>query len=134
MPKEILGTPNYMSPEMFEPSSHGGVGPECDIWGGACVLVEMLSGRVPWEGKQHGAVRQAVCQLRQTPLSLLPDGLPHPLRSLLEKCFSFHPRDRPRISAIVAGLGGLLIRGASAAASCSLTARILKPDGTYLAT
>ena len=48
----IVGTFNYMAPEAFDPDTGHGVGPPTDIWSLACVVLEMHTGQMPWNGLQ----------------------------------------------------------------------------------
>lgn len=45
--KSILGSPQYMSPEV----STGGYTNKCDIWPIGVILYEMISGEVPYSGR-----------------------------------------------------------------------------------
>ena len=39
-----IGTPNYMSPEQWEPQVRGPISFETDNWGFGCSILEMLTG------------------------------------------------------------------------------------------
>ncbi|MCI0342162.1 MAG: tetratricopeptide repeat protein [Planctomycetales bacterium] len=73
---EALGTPAYMSPEQARGEASS-LTPATDVWGLACVLLEMLSGRPPYDGVTPAAVVGAIL-LREPPRvrSLLPDAPP----------------------------------------------------------
>jgi serine/threonine-protein kinase len=45
----VFGTPHYMSPEQFRDTKH--VGPATDRYALACIAFELLSGRLPFEGR-----------------------------------------------------------------------------------
>eukprot|EP00756_Hemistasia_phaeocysticola_P010255 Hpha_TRINITY_DN15002_c1_g3::TRINITY_DN15002_c1_g3_i1::g.125195::m.125195 len=46
----LRGTANYTAPENLDDEDPGYAKPPSDIFGVACVLYEMASGRAPWEG------------------------------------------------------------------------------------
>ena len=45
----VFGTPHYMSPEQFRDTKH--VGPATDRYALACIAFELLSGRLPFDGR-----------------------------------------------------------------------------------
>jgi serine/threonine protein kinase len=53
--KEKVGSPDYMSPEMINPSrsSKVGYGQETDIWSAGIVLYAMIYGRMPFSTKNE---------------------------------------------------------------------------------
>jgi len=70
-PSLLLGTPDYMAPEQVE---HGEITPSTDIYALGVVMFEMLTGRLPFQGKTPVAV--ALSRLHQRPPSprqLAPD-------------------------------------------------------------
>jgi Tol biopolymer transport system component/tRNA A-37 threonylcarbamoyl transferase component Bud32 len=86
----ILGTAAYMSPEQAKgrPADKRG-----DVWAFGCVLYEMLTGRRPFEGEDVSDTLAAV--LRGDPdWTALPDELPPPVRTLLQRCLEKDRRKR----------------------------------------
>ena len=64
----IAGTWNYMAPEAFEPQAFAeGIGKHTDVWGLACVIVEMHTGQRPWADMQMQQISRAVCDQQRTP-------------------------------------------------------------------
>ncbi len=73
-PSEILGTPNYLSPEALEGyagtygnvgrgGGEGGVlGLESDVWSAAACVVHMASGKKPFDGLIVTDILLRVCQ------------------------------------------------------------------------
>lgn len=49
VPTSVKGTFNYMAPEAFNPA---GFAVEVDLWSMGCVVVEMVTGKMPWDGLQ----------------------------------------------------------------------------------
>ena len=54
-----------MSPEMFDPEDLGGVSFPADLWAGACVLLQMLTGAVPFAGRQMQVWWQLYISVRE---------------------------------------------------------------------
>jgi DNA-binding winged helix-turn-helix (wHTH) protein/tRNA A-37 threonylcarbamoyl transferase component Bud32 len=78
----IVGTARYMSPEQAEGRP---VDQRADIWSFGCVLFECLAGKPPFPGHSAAAILSAI--LRGDPeWHRLPDTVPHPVRTLIEKC------------------------------------------------
>jgi TolB-like protein/Tfp pilus assembly protein PilF len=84
--RTTVGTINYMSPEQLQgdPVDH-----RADIWAWGIVFYQMLTGRLPFRGEQHGAVMHSILN---EPLDLnlllggtVPSGLIRILSRALEK-------------------------------------------------
>jgi serine/threonine-protein kinase len=88
----IAGTPAYMSPEQARGLP---VDKRTDIWSFACVLYEMLTGRVAFGGEHVSDVVARVIE-REPDLAALPDSVPPGIRRLLRRCFHKDPRERLR--------------------------------------
>jgi serine/threonine protein kinase len=88
----IAGTWNYMAPEAFEPQAFAeGIGKHTDVWGLACVIVEMHTGQRPWADMQMQQIMMAVCVQQRTPQ--VPQDAP--AAALLRRCFERSPTQRP---------------------------------------
>ena len=85
----VLGTAAYMSPEQARGKP---VDKRTDMWAFGCVLFEMLTGRTPFAGDTTSDTIVAILE-REPDWSLLPAGLPAPIRRLLRRCFE---KDRKR--------------------------------------
>ena len=96
----IKGTFNYMPPEAFQV---GAVGPAIDIWGLACVIIEMSTLKVPWEGMRMEQIMFAVCMDKHAPE--VPDSAP--AAPFLRRCFAFTPTERPSTSQMIEAFVGL---------------------------
>ncbi len=83
-PGRIIGTPAYMSPEQArgQPTDK-----RCDIWSFGCVLYEMLTGRVLFEGQ---TVSDTLANVLQTEPDwrALPQGTPANIQVLLRRCLA----------------------------------------------
>jgi eukaryotic-like serine/threonine-protein kinase len=88
----ILGTAAYMSPEQARGK---GVDKRADIWSFGCVLYEMLSGRLAFDGDTISDTMAAVLT-RDPDWSALPATTPRRLIELLKRCVRKDPRERLR--------------------------------------
>jgi mitogen-activated protein kinase kinase kinase len=96
LPTSIKGTFNYMAPETFLDAEAGGpgIGPPVDVWAMACVLVEMHTRKVPWDGMNMQQIMMAVAVHYRAPA--VPETAP--AHALLGRCFLRNPADRPSAS------------------------------------
>jgi serine/threonine-protein kinase len=89
-PGRVIGTPAYMSPEQARGKS---TDHRTDIWSFGCVLYEMLTAKMPFEGE---TVSDTLANVLQTDpdLQALPQSTPANIRSLLRRCLEKDPRRR----------------------------------------
>lgn len=96
----IRGSPYWMSPEHIQGAR---CGRKADVWSYGCVLLEMLTGGMPWLTGQKAAVGQfAVFQLLSRivesegpPPMPPPEDMPEGLHELLLACFERDLERRP---------------------------------------
>lgn len=99
---EMLGTPNYISPEQVRGEPATGAS---DLYALGVVGHEMLSGHRPFD--RETPIATALSHLNEPPPAL-PDGVPEDLRGIIEDCLQKEPGARPANAAAVAlrlGLG-----------------------------
>ncbi|MHC4557797.1 MAG: protein kinase domain-containing protein [Planctomycetota bacterium] len=91
-PGRIIGTPAYMSPEQArgKPTDK-----RCDIWSFGCVLYEMLTGKVPFEGETVSDTLAGILD-REPDWKALPQTIPANIQVLLRRCLEKDPRQRLR--------------------------------------
>lgn len=88
----IMGTPAYMSPEQArgKPTDH-----RTDIWSFGCVMYEMLTGRLPFEGETATDTLARVLE-GEPDWQALPPETPANIRVLLRRCLTKDPQRRLR--------------------------------------
>jgi len=91
-PGVIMGTAGYMSPEQ---ACGKIVDKRTDIWAFGCVLYEMLSGKIAFEGDTLSETIAAILE-REPDWSTLPAETPRSLRRLLQRCLEKDPKQRLR--------------------------------------
>jgi len=86
----LVGTPAYMSPEQMrgKPVDH-----RTDNWAFGCVLYEMLTGHLAFEGETISDTIAFVLQ-REPNWSELPGDLPVNIQVLLRRCLEKNAKDR----------------------------------------
>lgn len=102
-PGVVAGTPSYMAPEQV-------LGEECtdrcDVWGLACCVAEMLTGKRVFEAPSLPATLQLI--LTSDPsLVTRPTTLPRALAQLLRQCLQRDPSRRPSMAQVAAQLAAL---------------------------
>ncbi|MHC4692961.1 MAG: protein kinase domain-containing protein, partial [Planctomycetota bacterium] len=86
---KIIGTPTYMSPEQVRGQE---VDRRSDIWSFGCVLYEMLTGRIPFEGETDSDTLASILE-REPEWQALPKTTPTNIQILLRRCLE---KDRHR--------------------------------------
>lgn len=94
----VIGTPNYMSPEMCRGEKYGKAG---DVWSLGCVAVEVLTLKRAFEDTSHNALFLRICtgNLSAPPL---PQIFSEELRQLVAQCLHLRPEERPSTPHIIA--------------------------------
>jgi serine/threonine-protein kinase len=89
-PGRVIGTPAYMSPEQArgKATDH-----RTDIWSFGCIMYQMLTGRLPFEGETATDTLAHIIE-RQPDWELLPQDTPTNIRALLHRCLEKDPERR----------------------------------------
>jgi serine/threonine-protein kinase len=103
LPRSIMGSPLYMSPEQME--SSGDVDARTDIWALGVTLFELVTGNVPFAGTTIVQVYSQMLGKEAKWLDQLPRDAPPRLRVAIEKCLR---RDRTERHANVRELAAAL--------------------------
>lgn len=103
----VLGTANYLAPELCASGDHGSF--SADVYSLGMTLFEMLTGRLPFppgslEETFHRHMHQSPDDLRLH-LRAAPDAL----ATLLDRMLARDPNARPRVTAVIQQLVGLEI-------------------------
>ena len=93
-PGDIVGTPEFMSPEQARGKE---VDRRTDIWAFGCILFEMLSGKRAFTGETIPDVLLAIID-REPDWAALPVRTPPRVRELLARCLEKDPAQRLRDS------------------------------------
>jgi len=88
----ILGTTPYMSPEQVRGLP---IDARTDIWSFGCVLYEMLTGRMAFDGRTTPDVIAQVLE-HDPDWTRLPKETPAGVRRILQRCFEKDPKRRLR--------------------------------------
>ncbi|KAL3655835.1 Protein KINASE OF THE OUTER CHLOROPLAST MEMBRANE 1 [Castilleja foliolosa] len=95
----LVGTPNYMAPEQWQPEVRGPLSVETDSWGFGCSVLEMLTGKQPWSGKSIDEIYKLVVTKQEKPQ--IPSGLPPAVEHVITGCFEYDFRSRPVMADIL---------------------------------
>jgi serine/threonine protein kinase/predicted Zn-dependent protease len=91
-PGVVMGTVAYMSPEQSEASER--IDHRTDIWSLGVVLYEMVTGHVPFEGKDVHRQIIAIQEQSPAPLSRFAEGVPERLEDIVTKALAKDPDER----------------------------------------
>ncbi|MBI2311258.1 MAG: protein kinase [Betaproteobacteria bacterium] len=87
---DVLGTPNYMSPEQFLGQTADA---RSDIYSTGVIVFEMLSGRKPFVGNNAQIMRQVLEEPPPSVIELNPE-LPEELEAVVQRALAKDPKDR----------------------------------------
>jgi serine/threonine protein kinase len=103
--QEIVGTPQFMSPEQFSPGgSYGEVGPKTDVWGFGATMFYVLTGEYLFGGRTMIDIFDAVTNKKARTAKELNPDIPDWLSALCFDCFGKHVKERPQMDYILATL------------------------------
>ncbi|TMW64813.1 hypothetical protein Poli38472_008980 [Pythium oligandrum] len=92
--REGLGSPYWMAPELVRAERGSDGWCKADVWGIGCVMIELATGRPPWEN--HSNPLTAMFHIAsQDALPVIPPNLSEFARSFLLLCLDKNPHSRP---------------------------------------
>ena len=101
----IRGTYNYMSPEAWDPSEFGRVTLKTDIWSFATCVLEMSTGKPPYQNMSLGQIFNQLVHIKNPPQ--IPDH--SPFEDVLRRCFNFDQTQRPTAQELTILVEGLML-------------------------
>ncbi|MGH7283477.1 MAG: serine/threonine-protein kinase [Polyangiaceae bacterium] len=90
--RTMMGSPLYMSPEQVRSAKN--VDRRSDIWALGVILYELLSGRLPFEGDNAGAICAMIVADEPVPLRMMKEDLPAQLERIVMRCIEKEPAAR----------------------------------------
>jgi serine/threonine protein kinase len=96
---DVVGTPNYMSPEQASGNSSK-VDPRSDVFSLGVMLFELLSGRLPFEGPDLVVV-SGIRDLKSPSVRSFRPNIPIALEQIVQKCLERNPSNRYASAALL---------------------------------
>ncbi|HVX61908.1 MAG TPA: protein kinase [Pirellulales bacterium] len=90
---QVLGTPQYMSPEQAE-GRLDELGPASDVYSLGATLYTLLTGKAPFDAAELGALLRRVAQGDFPPPRSVNRSVPPPLQAICLKAMALRPADR----------------------------------------
>ncbi|MGE0713067.1 MAG: serine/threonine-protein kinase [Planctomycetota bacterium] len=90
----VLGTPQFMAPELFAGKGFGEVGPPSDVWALGVLLYQALSGELPFTGVNLYELAAQVAQAEIPPLRQHDPTIPAELEAICAKALQRQARER----------------------------------------
>ena len=108
--RHAMGTDLYMPPEQCDPAAHAGqVGPPADVWGLGATLYHAVAGETPFpRGERESTERAGRFPQLVAEMKPLPEGVPEPLRDLIEGMLAKEPSARPAAAEVATALEPLV--------------------------
>lgn len=88
----VIGTPAYMSPERIGTDE---VNAKSDLFGLGVILYEMISGKLPFDGKSMVSILAAISRGKPTAIDMLVPDMPQDLADLIMQLLSSERDKRP---------------------------------------
>jgi serine/threonine protein kinase len=99
---EIVGTPQFMSPEQFSPGgAFGDVGPKTDVWGLGATMYFALTGGYSFKGRTMIEIFDSVTNTAAPSARSKNSEIPQWLSQLCQDCFTKTVKERPKIGHVL---------------------------------
>lgn len=89
---DVMGTPSFMSPEQFKSSRD--VTPRSDVWALGAILYRLLTGSLPFDGKDYVEVCSRIMTQGPTPLEHHRPNLSPAVTAIVRRCLDKDPMQR----------------------------------------
>jgi serine/threonine-protein kinase len=119
---DILGTPQYMSPEQARGDKIDG---RSDLFSVGIVLYQMLTGVRPFRGESLVAVATKIATEEPTPIEKLRSDVPAALRRVIDRCLAKQPANRYQTGAELAEALNKVLLAIDEAANAKARPRIV---------
>ena len=87
-----VGTPYFMPPEVIQDKPYDA---KADVWSLGVILYEMISGKLPFDGKSMVSILAAISRGKPTAINTAVPGMPKDLAILIMQLLSNDRDERP---------------------------------------
>ena len=88
----VIGTPSYMAPEQAQAEHVDG---RADLFSLGCILYQMVTGKIAFQGKNALSTVLSVVSDTPTPVAEINPSLPEEIIGLIDSLMAKSPKDRP---------------------------------------
>lgn len=93
----LKGTIPWMAPEVINTNKYS---KKSDIWSLGCVILEMVTGDIPWYQKESNYIQIMLKISNQNEKIQITNHIDDDLKIIIKDCLERNPIDRPKISAL----------------------------------
>ena len=95
-----IGTTRFMAPELFDREKTTEIGVQVDIWALGCLLIELFSGKRPWDYISSSNASCIYYEVRARQIFKrkpvpIPEAIPVEVRGIVQRCCQYAPKRRP---------------------------------------
>lgn len=95
-----LGTPYFMAPEMFGENDEK-ITNKIDVYAFAVTILSLFSTKYKFNGNQPRSINQFASNIMKGKRYVIPENVPEFYASLIKRCWSNNPKERPTFDEIV---------------------------------